>query len=73
VGVLVVERNFAKFFGERARDDFREHHEPSIKVWRHGEVALEGANAVSDADPGAEDESVAAVESSGWLDDDRSR
>jgi hypothetical protein len=35
-------------------------------------VALEGASTVSDANPGAEDESVAAVESGGWLDDDRS-
>jgi hypothetical protein len=38
----------------------------------HGEVALEGASAVSDANLGAEDKSVAAVEIGGWLDDDRS-
>jgi hypothetical protein len=36
-------------------------------------VALEGSSAVSDANPGAEDEGVAAVESGGWLDDDGSR
>jgi hypothetical protein len=70
--VLIVEKNFAEFFGERARDDFRERHEPSLWVRHHGEVALEGASTVSDANPGAEDESVAAVESGGWLDDDRS-
>jgi hypothetical protein len=36
-------------------------------------VALERANAVSGANLGAEDEGVAAVESDGCLDDDRSR
>jgi hypothetical protein len=37
-------------------------------------VALERASAVSGANPGAEDEGVAAVESDSWLDDDdRSR
>jgi hypothetical protein len=72
-GVLVVERNFAECFGERARDDFRKRHESSLRVRHHGEVALERANAVSGADPGAEDEGVAAVDSDGWLDDDRSR
>jgi hypothetical protein len=36
-------------------------------------VALEGPNAVSNADQGTEDEGVAAVESGGWLDDDGSR
>jgi hypothetical protein len=73
VGVLVVERNFVKFFGECARDDFGKCHEPSLRVRGHGEVALEGSSAVSDANPGAEDEGVAAVESGGWLDDDGSR
>jgi hypothetical protein len=36
-------------------------------------VALEGPSAVSDANPGTEDEGVAAVESGSWLDDDGSR
>jgi hypothetical protein len=36
-------------------------------------VALERASTVSSANPGAEDEGVAAVESDGWLDEDRSR
>jgi hypothetical protein len=31
---------------------------------------LEGSGAVSSAHPGPEDESVAAVESDGWLDGD---
>jgi hypothetical protein len=46
--------------------------EAGLRVGRHGEAALEGSHAVSDADPGAEDEAVAAVESDGWLDVDRS-
>jgi hypothetical protein len=36
-------------------------------------AALERSSAVSSADPGAEDEGVAAVESDGWLDVDGSR
>jgi hypothetical protein len=60
--VLVVERNFAKFSGEIARDYFRKRHEASLRVGRHGEAALEGSGAVSNADPGAEDEGVATVE-----------
>jgi hypothetical protein len=71
--VLVVERNFAEFFGEIARDYFGKCHEPSLRVGRHGEAALEGSGAVSSADPGAEDEGVAAVEGDGWLDKDGSR
>jgi hypothetical protein len=35
-------------------------------------VALERASVVSNADPEAEDEGIAAVESGGWLDDDGS-
>jgi hypothetical protein len=70
--MLIVEWNFAKFFGEHASDNFRERHEPSLQVRRQGEVVLERASAVIDADLGAEDEGVAAVESGGWLDDDRS-
>jgi hypothetical protein len=71
--VLVVERNFAEFSGEIARDYFRKGHEPSLRVGRHGEAVLEGSGAVSSADPGAEDEGVAAVEGDGWLDEDGSR
>jgi hypothetical protein len=71
--VLVVERNFAEFSGEIARDYFGKRHEPSLLVGRHGEAALEGPSAVSSADPGAEEEGVAAVEGDGWLDEDGSR
>jgi hypothetical protein len=71
--VLVVERNFAEFSGEITRDDFGKRHEPGLRVGRHGEAALEGSDAVSSADPGAEDEGVAAVEGDGWLDENRSR
>jgi hypothetical protein len=68
VGVLVVERNFAEFSGEFARDYLGKHHEPSARVGSHGEAALEGSGAVSSAHLGPEDEGVAAVESDGWLD-----
>jgi hypothetical protein len=71
--VLVVERNFAEFSGEIARDYFGKRHEPSLWVGRHGEAALEGSGPVSSADLGAEDKSVAAVEGDGWLDEDGSR
>jgi hypothetical protein len=71
--VLVVERNFAEFPSEITRDDFGKRHEPGLRVGRHGEVALEGSGAVSSADPGAEDEGVAAVEGDGWLNEDCSR
>jgi hypothetical protein len=71
--VLVVERNFTEFSGEIARDYFRKRHEPSLQVGRHGEAALEGSSAVSGADPGAEDEGVAALEGDSWLDVDGSR
>jgi hypothetical protein len=67
--VLVVERNFAEFSGKIARDYFGKHHEPSFWVGRHGEAALQGSIAVSGADPGAEDEGVAALEGDGWLDE----
>jgi hypothetical protein len=70
---LVVQRNFAEFSGEIACDYFRKRQEPSLRVGRHGEAALEGPSAVSSADPGAEDEGVAAVEGDGWLDEDGSR
>jgi hypothetical protein len=71
--VLVVERNFAEFSGEIARDYFGKRHEPSLRVGRHGEAALEGSSAVNSADLGAEDEGVAAVEGDIWLDEDGSR
>jgi hypothetical protein len=71
--VLVVERNFAEFYGEIARDHFGKRHEPSLRVGRYGETALERPSAVSSADPGAEDEGVAALEGDGWLDEDGSR
>jgi hypothetical protein len=71
--VLVVERNFAELSGEIARDYFGKRHEPSLRVGRHGEVALEGSRAVSGVDPGVEDKGVAAVEGDGWLDEDGSR
>jgi hypothetical protein len=68
--VLVVEQNFAEFSGEIARDYFRKRHEPGLRVGRHGEAALEGSGTVSSADPGVEDEGVAAVEGDSWLDED---
>jgi hypothetical protein len=70
--VLVVERNFAELSGEIARDYFRKRHEPSLRVGRHGEAALEGSSAINSADPGVEDKGVAAVEGDGCLDEDGS-
>jgi hypothetical protein len=71
--VLVEKRNFGEFAGEFARDYFGKSHEASLRVGHHGEAALERSSAVSSADPGAEDEGVAAVEGDGWLDVDESR
>jgi hypothetical protein len=71
--VLVVERNFAEFSGEITRDYFSKRHEASVRVGRHGEAALERSVAVSNADPGAEDEGVTAVEGDSWLDEDCNR
>jgi hypothetical protein len=68
--MLVVEQNFAKFSGEIAHDYFGQRHEPGLRVGRHGEAALERSGAISSADPGAEDEGVAAVEGDSWLDED---
>jgi hypothetical protein len=68
--VLVVERNFAEFPSEIARDYFGKRHELGLWVGRHGKAALEGSGAVNSADPGAEDEGVAAVEGDSWLDED---
>jgi hypothetical protein len=70
VGVLVVERNFAEFSGEVARDYLGKCHEPSPRVGCHGEAASERSSAVSGADPGPEHEGVVAVEGDGWLDGD---
>jgi hypothetical protein len=70
---LVEKRNFAELAGEFARYYFRKRHEASLRVGRHGEAALERSSAVSSADPGTEDEGVAAVKGDGWLDVDRSR
>jgi hypothetical protein len=68
--VLVVQRNFTEFSGEIARDYFGKRHEPGLRVRHHGEVALEGSNVISSADPGTEDEGVVAVEGDSWLDED---
>jgi hypothetical protein len=68
--MLVVERNFAEFSGEIARDYFEKCHEPSLRVGHHGEVVLEGSGTVCSANPGAEDKSVPAVEGDDWLDED---
>jgi hypothetical protein len=70
---MVEERNFAELAGEFARDDFRKRHKAGLRVGRQGEAALERARAVCCADPGAEHEGVAAVESDGWLEVDGSR
>jgi hypothetical protein len=71
--MLVEKRNFAELVGEFARDYFGKCHEAGLRVGRHGEAALEGPSTVSSADPGAEDEGVAAVEGDGCLDVDGSR
>jgi hypothetical protein len=68
--VLVVERNFAKFSGEIARDHLGKCHEPGPRVGCHGEAALERSDTVSGANLGPEDEGVAAVEGDSWLDED---
>jgi hypothetical protein len=71
--MLVVERNFAEFFGEFAHDYFGKRHEPSARVGSRDEVVLEGPGVVSSAHPGPEDEGVTAVESDDWIDGDWSR
>jgi hypothetical protein len=68
--VLVVEQNFAEFSGEVARDHLGKCHKPSSRVGCHGEAALERSSNVSGADPGPEDEGVAAIEGDSWLDED---
>jgi hypothetical protein len=70
---MVEKRNFAELAGEFACDNFMKRHEAGLRVGRHGEAALEGSRAVGSADPSAENEGVAAVESAGWLEVDRSR
>jgi hypothetical protein len=71
--VVVEERNFAELAGEFACDNFGKRHEAGVRVGRHGLAALEGARAVSSANPGAEHEGVFTVESDGWLEVDGSR
>jgi hypothetical protein len=70
---MIEERNFAELAGELACDNFWKRHEAGLRVGRHGEAALEGSCAVRSANPGAEHEGVAVVESNGWLEVDRSR
>jgi hypothetical protein len=70
--VLVEKRNFAELAGELARDYFGKRHEAGLRVGRHGEATLERSGAVSSADPGAEDEGVAAIEGDGSFDVDGS-
>jgi hypothetical protein len=71
--VVVEERNFAELAGEFACENFRKRHKACLRVGLHGQAALEGARAVSSADPGAEHEGVTTVEGDGWLEVDRSR
>jgi hypothetical protein len=71
--VLVEKRNFAELAGEYAHDYYGKRHEAGLRVGRDGEAALERSSVVSSADPGAEDEDVAAVEGDSWLDVERSR
>jgi hypothetical protein len=70
---LVEKRNFAELAGEFTRDYFRKCHDAGLRVGWHGDAALERSSTVSSADPGTEDEGVAAVEGDGWLDVDGSR
>jgi hypothetical protein len=70
---MVEERNFAELAGEFACDTFWKRHEAGLRVERHGEAAPERSRAVSNGDPSAENEGVAAVEGDGWLEVDRSR
>jgi hypothetical protein len=71
--VFVKKQNFAELAGEFACDYFGKCHEAGLRVGWHGEAALERSSAVSSADPGVEDEGVAAVEGDSWLDVDGSR
>jgi hypothetical protein len=70
---MVEKRNFAELAGEFACDNFRKRHEAGLRVGWHGEAALKGSRAISNADLSAENEGVAAVEGGGWLEVDRSR
>jgi hypothetical protein len=71
--VLVEKRNFAELAGEFACDYFGKRHEAGLRFGWHGEAVLERSSVISCADPGAEDESVTAVERDCWLDVDGSR
>jgi hypothetical protein len=70
---MVEKRSFAEPAGEFAYDNFRKRHEAGLRDGRHGEAALEGSRAVSNANPSTENEGVAVVEGDGWLEVDRSR
>jgi hypothetical protein len=70
---MVEKRNFAELASEFASDNFRKRHEAGLRLGLHGEATVEGSRAVSNADPSAENEGVAAVEGDGWLEVDRSR
>jgi hypothetical protein len=71
--VVVEERNFAELASEIACDSFWKRHEAGLPVGWHGEAVLERARAVCSANPGAEHESVTAVEGECWLEVDGSR
>jgi hypothetical protein len=71
--VDVGERNFGELAGEFACDNFGKRHKACPRVGLHDQATLEGARAISCADPGAEDEGVATVEGDSWLDVDESR
>jgi hypothetical protein len=71
--VDVGERNFAQLAGELTCDNFGKRHKACPRIGLHDQAALEGARAISSADPGAEDEGVATVEGDGWLDANGSR
>jgi hypothetical protein len=70
---MVEERNFAELAGEFSCDNFWKRHKAGLRVGRHGEAALEGPQAVSSANPSAENEGVTTVQGDGWLEVDRSR
>jgi hypothetical protein len=70
---MVEKRNFAELASGFSSDNFRKRHEAGLRAGLHDEATVEGSRAVSSADPGAENEGVAAVEGDGRLEVDRSR
>jgi hypothetical protein len=60
---------FRRIFWRGFRHHFGKCYESSLQVGRYGEVTLEGASAVCDADSRAEEEGVATVEGDGRLDE----